>query len=45
MKKHLFILFLGIFSLFVFTDAKAQIKLHNDGHVSLGDLSYNFCSK
>lgn len=42
MKKHLFILFIGIFSLFVFIDAKAQIKLHSDGQVSIGSLSKTY---
>ena len=33
---------LMMFCFFIFIDAKAQIKLHNDGHVSLGSLTKDY---
>lgn len=42
MKKHLFLLFLVSLSFFLFNDAKAQIKLHSDGQVSLGSLGTTY---
>jgi len=42
MKKPLFYLFVCVLTFFIFIDAKAQIKLHNDGHVSLGSLTKDY---
>lgn len=42
MKKSLFYLFFCVLTFFILTDAKAQIKLHNDGHVSLGSLAKDY---
>lgn len=42
MKKLLSLLFFYYLSFLFLTDAQAQIKLHNDGQVSLGDLTTEF---
>lgn len=42
MKKHLPVLFFGILFFFGTLEAKSQIKLHNDGQVSLGDLTTDY---
>ena len=41
MRKQLFFLFF-VFAFFILEDAKAQIKLHEDGHVSLGSLTKDY---
>mgnify|MGYP002860091105 CR=1 FL=1 len=40
MKKLYFLFF--DFAFFILADAKAQIKLHDDGHVSLGSLTKDY---
>ena len=42
MKKPLFYLFIWVLTFFIFIDAKAQIKLHDDSHVSLGSLTKDY---
>lgn len=41
MSKRLFFLFFVV-AFFILADAKAQFKLHDDGHVSLGSLAKDY---
>jgi len=42
MKKHLIIMALIAGALFVLPEAKAQFKIHDDGHISLGSLAKDY---